>query len=337
MRHNGWRLTVMWTCVTTLFLVSHSLAQSGKSAPISRSGPPANAGSGAASPALPKTRRILSQPNPDDAARTSSPKAEGREPEKVSHLRRAAQHLRAAGKPELAERVAQEALLEEKLEQIRQLQDEVQRLRAMAITEQTVIVQLKVMELRVTKMRELGFDFQFAGGSGLERITVDTTVELAAFNGLIDALRQHDLVKVLAEPTLAATSGRPAVFQSGGEFPIVVPQNRGQHAVEYRQYGTRVDCVARVLDSGRIRLELRPTVSEIDTSLSVMMQGTPVPGLRTRSVDTAVEMEAGQTLVLSGMTQSASKHTKGPDGVNETALLVVVTVSLGDLTPQPGN
>jgi pilus assembly protein CpaC len=244
--------------------------------------------------------------------------------------------LTAAGKLELARRVTKEALLESKLEQIRRLQAEVDQLRATTATDQTVTLHVKIMELQVTKMRELGFDFHTAEGIGFEQITGDTLVDLGALNGLIEALRKHDLVKVLAEPTLVTVSGRPATFQSGGEFPIVVPQNLGNQAVEYRQFGTRLDCVAEVLDSGRIRLELRPTVSEIDTSRSVMIQQMSVPGLRTRCVDTAVEMEAGETLVLSGMRQTRAKRAGDSDGIEETALLVSVTANLGGPFMQTG-
>ena len=40
-------------------------------------------------------------------------------------------------------------------------------------------------------------------------------------------LRQNDLIKVLAEPTLTTVSGRPAAFNAGGEFPILIPQGLG--------------------------------------------------------------------------------------------------------------
>jgi pilus assembly protein CpaC len=135
---------------------------------------------------------------------------------------------------------------------------------------------------------------------------------------------------VLAEPTLVIVSGRPATFHSGGELPILVPQSSGKQVVEYRQLGTRLDCVADVLDTGRIRLELRSTVSEIDASRSVAIQGVSVPGLRTRSFDTAAEMEAGETLVLGGMNQTRPKRAADSAQIEETALLVTVTANLGE-------
>jgi pilus assembly protein CpaC len=174
-----------------------------------------------------------------------------------------------------------------------------------------------------------------------------------AFFGFVDALKQNNLVKVLAEPTLVAVNGRPASFNSGGEFPILVPQSLGTISIQYRQFGTRVDFVPIALGNGRVRLEVRPTVSEIDPSRSVVINNTTVPGLRSRWVDTAVEMNAGQTLALAGMlqTQVEAEHRGLPvlsdlpwvgaafrrvrEQANEIELLVLVTPEFVDaLDPQ---
>ena len=106
------------------------------------------------------------------------------------------------------------------------------------------------------------------------------------FTSLIEALRKDNLVKVLAEPTLVTMSGRPASFLVGGEFPILVPSGIATATVEYKEFGTRVDFVPIVLGNGAIRLEVRPTVSEIDESRNVSVGTFTVPGLRTRTVDT---------------------------------------------------
>ncbi len=154
---------------------------------------------------------------------------------------------------------------------------------------------------------------------------------------------ENDLIKILAEPQLTTISGRPASFNSGGEFPIIVPQSLGTVSIEYRQYGTRVDFVPIVLGNGNLRLEVRPQVSEIDASRSVVINNISVPALRTRWVDTAVEMKAGQTLALAGLLQTTrgipeprtavagrSALVRRPlptreEEVNEVELLILVT------------
>jgi pilus assembly protein CpaC len=202
---------------------------------------------------------------------------------------------------------------------------------------QQVLLHVKVMEVSRTKLQRMGFDWALFNGddaiiqnvagmiaeysvapsgvlsTGGENVAAAIIDGNNAFFGFLEALRQHDLVKVLAEPTLVTVSGRPASFSSGGEFPILVPQNSlGSVSIEYREFGTRVDFVPIVLGNGRVRLEVRPQVSEIDPARSVSINGTTVPGLRTRWADTAVEMNAGQTLALAGLIQTqVEAQTRG--------------------------
>ncbi len=188
-----------------------------------------------------------------------------------------------------------------------------------------VLLHVKVMEVSRTKLRRLGFDWaKITGGnvvastiSGL--ITAATTGGVtttgdatfsfgvvdgsAAFFGVLEALRQDNLAKVLAEPTLVTVSGRPAFFNVGGEIPVLVPQSLGSVSIEYKKYGTQLDFVPIVLGNGHIRLEVRPRVSEIDPTRTVTIGSVSVPGLRTREVETGVEMKAGQTLAIAGLVQ----------------------------------
>lgn len=193
---------------------------------------------------------------------------------------------------------------------------------------QQVMLHVQVMEVSRSKLRSMGFDWahfgsggfivqdvsqligEFASEAGSVVGTGGSTISFGLFNngeaffGLLEALREYNLVKVLAEPTLVTVSGRPASFQSGGEFPILVPQSLGTVSIDFKTFGTRVDFVPIVLGSGRIRLEVRPYVSEIDNARGVTVNGERIPGLRTRWVDTAVEMRAGQTLALAGLIQN---------------------------------
>jgi pilus assembly protein CpaC len=194
----------------------------------------------------------------------------------------------------------------------------------------TVMLHTQVMEVSRTKLRELGVDWATSWGDGFVDTTVSGLIQpggVAAalgtgvtatgretvrfgvisgdnsFYGFIRALKQNNMAKVLADPTVVAIDGRPASFNSGGEFPILVPAGMGQVGVEFREYGTRLDFVAKVRGDGRIWLEVRPTISEIDPGRSVTLAGTSIPGLRSRFVETAVELKAGETLALAGLLQ----------------------------------
>ena len=193
---------------------------------------------------------------------------------------------------------------------------------------QQVLLNVQVMEVSRTKLRALGFDWAAIGqgdfvvqsvsgligefapdagsvsGAGGATVNFGIVGNDASFYGFLEALRENNLAKILAEPKLVTVSGRPASFNSGGEFPILVPQSLGTIGIEYKQFGTRVDFVPIVLGNGAIRLEVRPQVSELDRANGVSVQGDRIPALRTRWADTAVEMRAGQTLALAGLIQT---------------------------------
>ncbi len=183
-----------------------------------------------------------------------------------------------------------------------------------------VLLHVKVMEISRTKLRSCGFDWAqlSAGGSFLSQGvsgvlqtpgtavgTQGATVRFGVvgsggeFYGFVEALRQNELARLLAEPTLVTLDGRPATFNVGGQVPIPMQQALGVTTVTYRQFGTQIDFVPIILGNGMIRLEVRPDITEIDPSLRDSVTG--VPGFRQRTADTAVEMKAGQTLAIAGL------------------------------------
>jgi pilus assembly protein CpaC len=185
-----------------------------------------------------------------------------------------------------------------------------------------------------------------------------------AFAYFVDALEQNSLLRTLAEPNLLTTSGQEASFLAGGSFPYPVPQTGSGGGttitIQFQQFGVQLKFTPIVLGNGRIRMKVNPDVSELDTSHSVSVAGTSVPGLTERSVDTTVELGQGQTLALAGLLQDdvtasnqqfpilgdlpvvgalfrSVKYQK-----NETELVVLVTPELvhgidpADVTPVPG-
>jgi pilus assembly protein CpaC len=123
----------------------------------------------------------------------------------------------------------------------------------------------------------------------------------SVFNGFLEALKEERLLKILAEPNLVTVNGRQANFINGGEFPIPVPQSLGTVTIQWREFGVKLSFVPYVLGAGRLRLDVQPEVSDQDPSTAVTLNGTTVPGLSTRKVETQVEMNFGQTLVIAGL------------------------------------
>jgi hypothetical protein len=113
---------------------------------------------------------------------------------------------------------------------------------------------------------------------------------------VLEALNREHVVKVVAAPTLVTVSGRPMTMIVGDEVPCppVKPGQTGD--VKFRHVGTRIDAVPILLGGDKIRIEVRPQISELDPALGAS-------GFRIREIDTGVEMKLGQTAVFSGPVQ----------------------------------
>jgi pilus assembly protein CpaC len=123
------------------------------------------------------------------------------------------------------------------------------------------------------------------------------------FLGFLQALRDENVSKLLAEPRLVTLSGQPASFLVGGEQAIPVPAGLGQVGVQFEEFGTRLNFLPIVLGNGRIHLEVEPEVSNLDPAAGTAISGTIVPGRVTNRVHTTVELETGQTFVIGGLIQ----------------------------------
>lgn len=251
--------------------------------------------------------------------------------------------------------VEQQALLQQKLAELNCLQTEIDELRRSTGTPQQILIRVQALEVSRTKLRELGADFSLRNGNKAAKKPAPLASLLQNPNGrfgviddgesflsFIQSLQQKNVARVLADPSIVAVSGRAATFNVGGEFPIPAPPG-SQQAVDFQQYGTKVDVLAIAQGDNRVRLELRLRVSERDDSRSVEIEGTLVPALHVRQCDSAVELEFGQTGLLTGLVQRRVevRRTEAGDQTvdNEVELLFIVTPeavpSIAAVSPPP--
>jgi pilus assembly protein CpaC len=197
---------------------------------------------------------------------------------------------------------------------------------------QQVMLEVRVAEMSRSLIKRLGVNFNYVRGGefgmsvlgGLTQVVRPQDADLVAgpvglfvspavqalfrFNsgsatwtGFVDALKEDGLVKILAEPTLIALSGKKANFLAGGEFPVPVPQGLGTVAIEYKSFGVGLTFTPTVLSENRINVEVMPEVSELDYSSAIQFQGFLVPGLTMRKASTRVELADGQSFAIAGL------------------------------------
>jgi pilus assembly protein CpaC len=189
-----------------------------------------------------------------------------------------------------------------------------------------VQLKLRIVEVDRTKLDQLGINI-FAGGrtavgtttqqfssgtsSSGSSITVSDPMNIFLYSAKLNLgltvqdLEQRQILQVLAEPTLTTLSGLPAEFLSGGEFPFPMVQggvgNSTAISIQFRPYGVKVAFTPTVNADGSIRLKLAPEVSTLDYSNAVTISGFTIPALSTRRAETEVEIQDGQSFIVSGL------------------------------------
>lgn len=190
-----------------------------------------------------------------------------------------------------------------------------------------VMLEVRIAEMSRSLTRRLGINFaaqkgdQFAvsllgGLAGLDEgvPAVESLLAGPAVNslfrfdtgdvtwtGLMDALNEDGLLKILAEPTLTTLSGQSANFLAGGEFPVPVPQGLGTVGIEYKPFGVGLIFAPTVLSKEKISIQVTPEVSELDFSNAAVIEGFVTPGITTRRASTTVELGDGQSFAIAGL------------------------------------
>lgn len=137
------------------------------------------------------------------------------------------------------------------------------------------------------------------------------TQDLLAY---IDAQQQAGRARSLAEPTLMAGNREDASFLAGGELPIPIaqPGQNGQTVITiaFRPFGVQLKFNAEVLSDSLIKLKVTPEVSSLDFANALLISGFRVPALRTRKVETTLDVRPGQSLVISGLFNEERENVK---------------------------
>ena len=117
------------------------------------------------------------------------------------------------------------------------------------------------------------------------------------------ALKQRNLLQILAEPNVLALNGKEASFLAGGEFPFPVVQGGTNFAIAiiFKEFGVRLKFTPTILEDDKIRLKVSPEVSSLDFANSLTISGFVIPAISTRRAETEVELLNGQSFAIAGL------------------------------------
>jgi pilus assembly protein CpaC len=219
--------------------------------------------------------------------------------------------------------------------------------------ERVIKISIEFLEVNSQITEQLGIRWpdtlQFSlGGSAQGGANLSGLNYVASFGtsrGLISLLMREGWAKLLAHPQMLVRLGEQAVFHSGGEIPIPTTTEaygRYQRQVEWKPFGLSLRVRPQSQDGLSIHSEVRVDVSELNPAFVV----DGMPGLMRRSIETKMDSQDGETVILSGLVRQASKTEKhkvpglsslpllGPllfgdraEGKEETEAFVAMTLS----------
>ena len=181
--------------------------------------------------------------------------------------------------------------------------------------------------------------FSIFGGPALKR--------LDPIGARINALIQENKGRILSEPNILVAEGNEASILVGGEIPVPIVQGGGGTSsvtIEWKQFGVNLKVTPSVGEDGKtLFLKLLPEVSSLDYGNAIVISGFTLPALRTRRVETSVQIEDGDSLIIGGLLQrDVAKNVKRipllsdipilgtffrttNDTKSETELIIVIT------------
>jgi pilus assembly protein CpaC len=127
----------------------------------------------------------------------------------------------------------------------------------------------------------------------------------------LQAFEREGVAHTLAEPTVTAVSGETAKFLAGGTIPILNSVQCNpvcQYGFIQQPYGVTLNFTPVVLSQGRIQLRIATEVTDIDHSTQVTFSNIAIPGFRTRSNTTTVELPSGGSVATAGLISTQSEQ-----------------------------
>jgi pilus assembly protein CpaC len=133
----------------------------------------------------------------------------------------------------------------------------------------------------------------------------------------LDMAQARGWAKLLRQAAVITANGSEANFSGGGEVNIPV-QTALSVGVRQIAFGSQIKVLPRYdRESGRIELAIHAEVSDLTND-----QGSGIPGRVLSALDSVVNLELGQSLVLAGLTaQSESSSRSGIPGLSQIPIL----------------
>ena len=219
-----------------------------------------------------------------------------------------------------------------------------------AALQRQVIIEAKIIQVTLSKNFDFGIDWTMlandfikggtlaiatnfaSGASGLKVVYKGDPNRKNVINGVLDALASQGDVKVLSSPRINVLNNQSAVFTVGRQIPylqwqaqsstdeqtVVVPE------VVTAQTGISLGITPQIDAEGTVTLHIVPAVADLSEykTFSYDNNTFEVPVINTRTTDTLVRVEDGNTIIIGGLiTEITSNNSAGVPYISGIPLL----------------
>ncbi|WP_425059617.1 Type 3 secretion system secretin [Sporomusa carbonis] len=183
-----------------------------------------------------------------------------------------------------------------------------------------VKIEARVLEINREAAKNLGikwsgnaagtpgnFEFGQSSSNALAPAAFGNLGTYSPLNAQLDALVKNGLAKILSQPSMITLSGDKANITVGGQIPIPVGLDNGRIAIEWKEYGIKLDIAPEVNAEKLIQSKVKAEVSTLDWTDEHKIElglGMKIPPIKMRKAETAIAMSSGQTMAIGGLISS---------------------------------
>lgn len=128
-------------------------------------------------------------------------------------------------------------------------------------------------------------------------------------NASLQALVTEGKARILSRPSITTMSGQKANILIGGRIPIPTSAGDGQIAIDWREYGIRLNIEPVVDAENKITSKVHAEVSTLDYGHSVVENDFSIPAIASREADAVINVRSGMTMAIGGLLNSQDGKT----------------------------
>lgn len=132
---------------------------------------------------------------------------------------------------------------------------------------------------------------------------------ISSMNASLQALVTEGKARILSRPSITTMSGQKANILIGGRIPIPTSAGDGQIAIDWREYGIRLNIEPVVDAENKITSKVHAEVSTLDYGHSVTENDFSIPAIASREADAVINVRSGMTMAIGGLLNSQDGKT----------------------------